>query len=248
MELLIRYTIFIILLLGANVGFTFILNRYLENALLITILSYFSFFLSFMIIYFLFFGFDVKTLFSFGLALLMSILISIFVIIFMSPNYCDKKYQSKIGIYVEVLIYGLLSYLIYFYFSDYVKPFYNDLRIPNRINLDLIFTGIILSFFLVLFIINSFVKSDSFSTLNFYTFLVYLFVVSMKLYVIINQYIFQSTSRISSQLNQEGGYINDVLIREPDYIDFRGISSHKSRIDSKRNNHNKVKSAFYDFH
>lgn len=249
----VRFVIYIVILLGANVGYNYLLHRIFNNSLLISIMSYFGFFITFMIIYFMFFGFEFKTLFGFSVAFAMSVLIAIFLMIVMSPTYCNKEEGSNMGIYIETLLYGLLIYLIYFYLTTYVIPFYNNLGLHNNINRDLIFFGIVATLFTLIFIINSFVKSKPFDTINFYTLLGYLFVLSMKIYVIFNQS-FQppqvggyyssgngnmpfsssySSPYYSSPLSQAGGY-GGRLVREPDYL--------KPQYHRKR-----IKSSFYDF-
>lgn len=219
---IIRKIIYITLIIGANVGYSFLLHRVLENNLLKTILIYFGFFISFMWIYFIFFGFDFGILFRFILAFIISVFIALFLMIFMSPTYCQDKQESNIGIYTETLLFGLLVYLMYFYLTYYVLPFFNNMMLPNNINHDFIFFGIIATLFSLVMIINYFVKSKIFQNINFYALLVYLFILSMKIYVVVNQSFYpsqiQSGGGYYDQPRTRNGFFQNILIREPDYL------------------------------
>ena len=198
----------------------------------------------FVILFFLFFGFNISTFLGFLLTLIISVLIAVFLLIYLSPTFCDKDGKSNIGIYMEAFIYGLLAYLIYFYMTSYVMPFYSQSDLPNQMRNDLIFGGIILTLFAIITVINTFVQSSAFSTINFYTFLLYLLVLSMKIYIIWKQWTFMPpstnpyTQPYSTQPQQGGGrgFWKNIWVREPDYI--KPHRHHGSR---------KMKSAFYEF-
>jgi len=185
---IIKQIIAIIIIIGANVGYNVLLHYVMTNTLYITLLSYIGLFLSIMVIYFFIFDFTITALFSFILALLVSVLISIFLIIFMSPSYCSADgsgpTSSNVGVYFETFLYGLLLYLMYIYLTIYVMPFYNNPRLPNQLKFDIIFGGMIGALCAIIWVINAYVGSEVFNKVNLYTVLVYVFILSMKIYVI----------------------------------------------------------------
>lgn len=206
--------------------------------------AYTILYLTFLIIYFLFFGFNISTFLGFLLTLIVSFVIAIFLLIFMSPTFCEKDGSSNVPIYLETLFFGLLVYLIYLYLSSYVMPFYNNPEIPNQIKHDFIFGGVILSLFAVITFINSFVQSSAISNLNFYSFFIYLFILAMKIYIIWRQWSLNSLNgnNISSDYRyprQEGGNWRNIWVREPDYLQPHRHGGYRSK--------RKVKSAFYEF-
>ena len=196
-------------------------------------------YIGFVFLFFLFFGFNISTFLGFLMTLIVSVLIAIFLLIFLSPTYCNKDEKSNVGLYFETFLYGLLAYLIYLYLSSYVMPFYSRPELVNQMRHDIIFGGLILSLFAIITGINYFVKSTVLSNINFYTFLLYLLVLSMKIYIVWSQWTFtpQSTNPYIQQPYQEGGksFWKNIWVREPDYI-----QPHRHRRSRK------VKSSFYE--
>ncbi len=209
----IKQFIAIVIVIGANIGYNVLLHYVFTNTLYITLLSYIGIFISIMIIYFLIFDFTITALFSFIIALIVSIVISIFLMIFMSPSYCsaDGNNGGNLGVYFETFLYGLLVYMMYVYLTTYVMPFYNNPALPNQIRYDLMFGGMITVLGIIILILNSYVRSEVFKNINFYTVFVYVFILSMKIYVIG----LQSFNKIATP-PMSGGY--ERMIREPDYM------------------------------
>jgi hypothetical protein len=191
-------------------------------------LGYFAF----LIIYFLFFGFSITTFFGFLMTLIISLMIGIFLLIFLSPTYCNQETEtSNAGLYLEILIYGLLVYIVYFYLANYVMPFYQQSGLVNRIKHDFIFGAVIIGLFGIITLMNYYISSAVLGQINFYTFIAYLFILSMKIYIIWQQSMFSSNSTNPS-IGQQGGWKN-ILIREPDYLEPNNyLGSYKKKIKS----------------
>ena len=222
-----KQIVYITIIIGANLGFNVLLHYVFNNALYTTLLSYIGIFLSIMVVYFLIFDFTITAFFSFMMALVISVLIAIFLMIFMSPTYCSTTGGgSNAGVYFETFLYGLLVYLIYLYVTVYVVPFYNNIQMPNQLKYDIIFGGMIVTLGLIIWILNAYVDSEVFKKINLYTALGYALILFMKIYIIGLQ-----AFNPPAMAPQLGGY--ERLVREPDYI--RPARSSK-------------KSAFYNLH
>ena len=185
----IVYYLAIFIVVGIiNAAFIYWINQTVDSGLLISILTYFSLFISIIVLYSTVFGFELKTFFHFVLAFIGSLMIAAFLVIFMAPSYCNNTSEQNLAFYFQSIFYALLVYLLYFYINYYVVPFMTANPPYNKWQHDLIFGGIIGGLFLIQTWFNYLKENASFKQLDYYTFIVWITALLLKLGVVMRQY------------------------------------------------------------
>lgn len=238
-QTLVFLIIGLIIVEAINLTIIWLLSTYLDNDLLIAIAGYFMHFISFLILYFAVCGFTIGPLVQALLLLGGSIIIALFLVIFLSPSYCMSNGANNTGgggglsFFFEIMLLGFFIYSIIFYWHHYVYPFIAQNPPRNNYRFDLIMFVAMVIIWLILFGLNSLSGNSTLSYIENTTGIFAIILFFIKLSVQIRQIISSPTQPLQppQSINMQGGRWGDEQI-----------------ISRKTHRQNNVKSAFYNFY
>lgn len=163
---LIYLIVTLIIIEGLNLLLLYFLSKYIDNQLIVSIITYLTHFFSLIAIYFAFCGFQLYTLMQAMILILGSIVIAIFLVIFFSPSYCNKDQNkgSQIGFYLEILLLAFLIYILIFFWSYFLYPYLSNSPPYANIRYDLIIMGIAFLVYLAILGLNTLSNSTTLAT------------------------------------------------------------------------------------
>lgn len=243
-ERLVLLVFSLVVVEAINLTIIWALTKYWDNELMIALAGYFCHFFSFMLVYFAFCGFNLMPLVQAFLLLGGSIVIALFLVVYLSPTYCAPNGNSaggQLSFFFEIMFLGFFCYTLIFYWHHYVYPFLANIPPINNYKYDLIMFGALLMVRLILLGLNYLSQSTNLSYIENTATVIAGIIFFIKMTVQIRQMINspQTSQTLQAQQAQqaqmmEGGRWGDEQI------------PHQRYSGTRRRNH--VKSAFYDFY